>query len=84
MGMEHITATGAFAFGMLLVIGMGCGVILTLFLSMRHHSKRVDSEVDDLIQEVSRQERVSPITAPTKPPDPPPWERSADWWKNHE
>jgi hypothetical protein len=82
MNMEHFNDTQAFAIGMLLVFSMGFGVILTLFLSMRHHAKRVDSDVDDLIQEVSRQEKVPPVAAPTKPPEPQPWEKSADWWKN--
>ena len=57
---------------MLVVIAMGMGVILTLFLSMKRHSKRRDPAVDELIQEVTRLEKSLPEAEQTKALPPPP------------
>ncbi len=78
MGWDHFTASDGFAIGMIVVIGMSFGVILSLFTSMRRHAKRRDPHVDELLQEIRHQEQQ---LKHQKPETTEAWEKESDWWK---
>ena len=78
MGWDHFNASDGFAIGMIAVIVMSFGVIVSLFISMRRHAARRDHQVDELIEEV--REREMRAGSP-KPGTTESWEKDGDWWK---
>lgn len=78
MSWSHFTASDGFAIGMIVVIGMSFGVIVSPFVSMRRHARRRDPHVDELLQEIRHHEQQHKHQ---KPGTVEAWEKDSDWWK---
>jgi hypothetical protein len=81
---SHISAVDGFVLAMLgMMLLSGSVVALLIICGLRNSAKR-NQEVDDLLDEVSREpetQRTSPATTQPKSPKPEPWERDEDWWR---
>jgi hypothetical protein len=74
------TAADAFALAMLCVMLLSMGVIAMLFFLIRKSSSRRDAQVDELLEELARDEKPQPA-ASTPAPILEDWEKEPDWWK---
>lgn len=66
---------------MIAVIAVSLAMVASLFLFIRKSPSRRDRQVDQLLEEVAREEEQRKFPAPPKPPQPEPWEKDVDWWK---
>jgi hypothetical protein len=82
MAASSLSAADGFVLAMLAMMVLSAGVIALLIFCGLRNSARRDREVDELLDEVTR-EVEHEKTAPTKAeaPKPEPWERDGDWWK---
>jgi hypothetical protein len=81
---SHISAVDGFVLAMLGMMFLSGGVIFLLIICGLRNSARRNQEVDDLLDEVSRE--PEPQNTPqaanrTAPPEPEPWERDDNWWR---
>ena len=74
------SATDAFALAMLVMMLLSMGVIALLFYTIRRSAQKRDTQVDDLLDEVSRDAKEEPAATPRKPTLEA-WEKEPDWWK---
>jgi len=74
------TAADAFALAMLCVMLLSMGVIAMLFFLIRKSSSRRDAQVDELLEELARDEKPQPA-ASIPAPILEDWEKEPDWWK---
>ncbi len=81
--MIAVTEADGFALAMIAILMLSLGTVLGLLISILRHGSKRDREVEDLIDEVSRDE-TSSDPAPAGKTDPAtrePWEKDGDWWK---
>lgn len=81
--MIAVTEADGFALAMIAILMLSLGTVLGLLISILRHGSKRDREVEDLIDEVSRDE-TSSDPAPAGKADPAtrePWEKDGDWWK---
>jgi len=82
MSLLAFTASDAFALSMLAVIFLGLGVVGMLLLCMAKHACRRNLEVENLIEEVTTQQKPKPTpVSKSRQPKREPWEKDSDWWK---
>ena len=82
--MEAGAEADAFAWSMLGIIGLAFGVVGMLGMSMRYHVRRRDAAVDELLDELEREQKASERQAAATTlaaPQREAWERDADWWR---
>lgn len=79
-----ITAADGFALCMIAILGLSFLFLFAIFFVMLRNPRHRVPEVDDLIDEVSREpERRQPASGPVpSEPKPEAWERKQDWWKS--
>jgi hypothetical protein len=68
----------AFTIAMLVVMLCGLGMVVMLLVTILRNASKRNSEVDDLIDEVEREEKKekAPVGKTSEP-----WEKDGDWWK---
>lgn len=76
-----LTAADSLTIAMLVMIALGLIMVASLFLFIRKSASRRDRQVEELLDEVSKEEQQGKFPAPPKPPQPEPWEKDVDWWK---
>jgi heme/copper-type cytochrome/quinol oxidase subunit 2 len=83
-GINQIAAVDGLVLAMLCTMVLSMGVIGLLVFCMFRNVARRNHQVDDLLEEVAETERLEKQTATAKEtePQPAPWERSGDWWKD--
>jgi hypothetical protein len=82
MNLAVVSAVDGFAMAMVVILTLGLGVVALLLWSITRHGKRRDREVEDLIEEVRRDQDARKLPTPTAPPEArEPWEKDGDWWK---
>lgn len=80
--MATLDASDGFAIAMIVMILLALGMLASLGLCMRANAARRDHQVDDLLDEISDEEkRRNQVPAEESPPSEP-WERDGDWWKS--
>ena len=82
MDLAVVSAVDGFAMAMVVILTLGLGVVALLLWSITRHGKRRDHEVEELIEEVRRDQNEQKLPAPSAAPDArEPWEKDGDWWK---
>jgi hypothetical protein len=75
---ESMSPADGMVLVMLGMMGLAMGVIALLIFCMRRNASRRDPQVDALLEEVAAAEKQP---ARRDAPEPKPWERDSDWWK---
>ncbi len=75
---ESMSPADGMVLAMLTMMSLAMGVIALLVFCMRRNASRRDPEVDTLLEEVAAAEKQP---ARNETPEPKPWERDSDWWK---
>ncbi|MGL4401603.1 MAG: hypothetical protein ACRCXD_17210 [Luteolibacter sp.] len=81
---SHISAVDGFVLAMLGMMLLSGGVIVLLIICGLRNSAKRNQEVDDLLDEVSREpetQKTPHAATQPKPPQPEPWERDENWWR---
>ncbi|GAA5482689.1 hypothetical protein [Haloferula sargassicola] len=81
--MIAMTEADGFALAMIAMLALSLGTVLVILIAIVRAGSRQDREVEDLIDEISREEKSD--AAPAGKGDAAPleaWEKEADWWKN--
>lgn len=74
-------AEDAFAVAMLAVMAASFSVLGLLWWTMRRRAARRDPEVDELLEEVAREEKEAAAPTVATPAAAQEWERDPDWWR---
>lgn len=74
----HSSESDAFALAMIVALVCGLGVLALLAFTIFRNAAKRNREVENLIDEVSREEPKEKAPAGQKPES---WERDGDWWK---
>jgi hypothetical protein len=82
-----ITQSDGFALAMLGILVMSFGIVALLIVGIYRNGRRRESEVEQLIEELRRNEeaekaarhRPAPPTGEETPREA--WEKEADWWR---
>jgi hypothetical protein len=69
----------AFAIAMIVVMFCGLGVIAMIVVTIFRNAGRRNSDVDELIDEVTRKPPLKEKTPAVVAREP--WEKDGDWWK---
>lgn len=78
----HLSAADGFVIAMLVMMALSLAVVALLFVCMRRNAARRDRQVEELLEEVAREEQNENRAATLgEAPKPEPWEKDADWWK---
>jgi hypothetical protein len=78
---DHVSAADGLAIAMLLMIAVSLGMVAALFLSIRSSASRRDHQVDELLEEVAKEEEQGKLPSPPEQAPRTPWEKDEDWWK---
>jgi hypothetical protein len=84
MSPASISDVDALAISMVLILALSFGVVALLILSITRHGKRRDHEVEDLLEEVRRDQEAAKLPAPSAgsaAETREAWEKEGDWWK---
>lgn len=84
MSPASISDVDALAISMVLILALSFGVVALLILSITRHGKRRDHEVEDLLEEVRRDQEAPKLPAPSARSAAEAreaWEKEGDWWK---
>ncbi len=79
--MEPLTASDGFAITMIVMMLLAMSIIASLGFCMRANVARRDRQVDDLLDEVSDDEKSKNQVPADEVPPTQAWERDDDWWK---
>lgn len=82
--LSQFNAVDGLVLTMLLSMFLSFCVIGLLVICMFRNVARRNRQVDDLLEEVAESEKLEEQTTTLKEtePQPAPWERSSDWWKD--
>lgn len=85
MNLAKISDVDALAMAMVLVLVLSFSVVALLIVFITRQGKRRDREVEELLDEVRREEAAEKLPAPSAgtaaPESREPWEKDGDWWK---
>jgi flagellar biosynthesis/type III secretory pathway M-ring protein FliF/YscJ len=82
MEIARVNEVDGFAMALVLILVLSFGVVALLLVSIFRNTKRRESEVEKLLDEVTRKDQTPKHPAPSAPPDTrEPWEKDGDWWK---
>lgn len=82
MQLGVVSDVDGFAMTMVLILVLSFGVVALLLVSIFRSGKRRHDPVEDLIDEVRREDDARKMPASTAAPQQrEPWEKEADWWK---
>ena len=82
-----VSAADGFAMAMVVILVLALGTVALLLAGIYRSGKRRECEVQQLLDELSEEERPEDERhpAPSGPgEDRAPWEREEDWWKKRE
>jgi len=83
MPLAGVSAVDGFAMAMVVILTLGLGVVALLVVSISRNGKRRDHAVEQLIDELRRDEAAEKQPAPSAAPEPrEAWEKDGDWWKH--
>ncbi len=78
-----LTESDGLALAMLATLLVSFGVIVMLLGCMLRNASRRNKEVDDLLEELERDEKVETKAGKAKPMEKrEEWERDGDWWRD--
>jgi hypothetical protein len=75
-----IHAADGFAIAMVVILTLSLGIVALLAAGIYRSGKRRESEVEQLIEELRREEEQGKHPAGTDDARDP-WEKDSDWWK---
>lgn len=85
MSLATISDVDGLAMAMVLVLVLSFGVVALLIVSITRHGKRREREVEELLDEVRREDEAAKLPAPSAgsaaPETREAWEKDGDWWK---
>lgn len=82
MQLGMVSDVDGFAMAMVLILVLSFGVVALLLVSIFRSGKRRHDPVEDLIEEVRREDDASKMPASTAASEQrEPWEKDGDWWK---
>ncbi len=85
MNLAKISDVDGLAMAMVVVLVLSFGVVAMLVVSITRQGKRRDREVEELLDEVRREQEAEKLPAPssgaTATESREPWEKDGDWWK---
>lgn len=85
MILAKISDVDALAMAMVLVLVLSFSVVALLIVFITRQGRRRDREVEELLDEVRREEVAEKLPAPsagaTSAESREPWEKDGDWWK---
>lgn len=82
MNILAITEADGLALTLMAVLVISFSFILVLLIAILRQRKRHDHEVEDLLDEIHRDDDYEEVNADaSEAPERQPWERDSDWWK---
>lgn len=80
-----ITEVDGFAIAMIAILGLSFSFVAVILFVVIRSARRSNPEVDDLLDEVARDEPPQPAGDHRKDDQPSqPWEKQPDWWQKED